>query len=78
MTPSAAARFAEVAAKVRNWGRWGRDDQLGTLNFVDDEARRRAAACVRSGRAFALGLELSERSGIQSGSSPDASTRFAR
>jgi len=67
---SPSARFSEVAAKVRNWGRWGRDDQIGTLNLVDDEARRRAASCVRSGRAFALGLDLSERNGIQSGIIP--------
>ncbi|RIJ52470.1 cyclase family protein, partial [Clavibacter phaseoli] len=28
-------------------GRWGRDDELGTLNLVDDQARARAAAAVR-------------------------------
>ena len=59
--------FAEVAARVRNWGRWGPDDEIGTLNLVDDEARRRAAAAVVSGRAFALGLPLSEVEGIQAG-----------
>ncbi len=59
--------FAEVAARVRNWGRWGPDDELGTLNLVDDAARRRAAAAVESGRAFALGLPLSEAEGIQMG-----------
>jgi kynurenine formamidase len=63
-------RFAEIAARVRNWGRWGPDDQLGTLNLVDDAARRRAAACVRTGRAFALGLPLSEEEGIQAGFVP--------
>ncbi len=61
------AAFAEVAARVRNWGRWGPDDELGTLNLVDAAARRRAAASVESGRAFALGLPLSEAEGIQMG-----------
>jgi kynurenine formamidase len=61
------AAFAEVAARVRNWGRWGPDDELGTLNLVDDAARRRAAASVESGRAFALGLPLSAAEGIQMG-----------
>jgi kynurenine formamidase len=65
MPAAVPERFAEVAARVRNWGRWGRDDQLGTLNLIDDTARRRAAACVRSGRAFPLGLPLSEAEGIQ-------------
>jgi kynurenine formamidase len=59
--------FAEVAARVRNWGRWGPDDEIGTLNLVDGAARRRAAAAVRSGQAFALGLPLSEAEGIQAG-----------
>ncbi len=59
--------FAEVAARVRNWGRWGPDDEIGTLNLVDDAARRRAAASVVSGRAFGLGLPLSEAEGIQLG-----------
>jgi len=63
----APAVFADIAARVRNWGRWGPDDEVGTLNLVDDGARRRAAASVTAGRAFALGLPLSESEGIQSG-----------
>jgi len=64
------AAFADIAARVRNWGRWGPDDEVGTLNLVDSEARRRAAASVVSGRAFALGLPLSQSEGIQSGLVP--------
>src|SRR5580700_903017 len=56
-----------MAARVRNWGRWGPDDEIGTLNFIDDAARRRGAAAVVSGKAFALGLPLSEAEGIQLG-----------
>lgn len=63
-------RFAAIAAKVNNWGRWGADDQLGTLNLITDEVRRRAAACVRTGKTFALGLALSEAEGIQKGMLP--------
>jgi len=37
------------------------------MNLVDEEARRRAAASVVSGKAFALGLPLSEAEGIQAG-----------
>ena len=63
-------RFAAVAARVNNWGRWGDDDERGTLNLIDDAARRRAAASVRTGQAFALGLALSEEQGIQIGLVP--------
>ena len=51
--------FHELAAKVRNWGRWGDDDRIGTLNLIDAEARRRAAASVTSGRALSLAIPLS-------------------
>lgn len=50
---------AELAARVRNWGRWGDDDQIGTLNLIDDEARRRGTASVVDGRAFSLAMPLS-------------------
>jgi kynurenine formamidase len=59
--------FSEVAARVRNWGRWGPEDELGTLNLIDEGARRRAAASVTTGEAFALGLPLSAAEGIQAG-----------
>ncbi|MGD9704702.1 MAG: cyclase family protein [Acidimicrobiia bacterium] len=52
--------FHELAARVRNWGRWGSEDELGTLNLIDAEARRRGVACVRDGRAFSLAIPLSE------------------
>ena len=39
---------------VSNWGRWGDDDELGTLNLIDDEARARAVAQVRTGRRVSL------------------------
>jgi kynurenine formamidase len=61
------ARFAEVAARVRNWGRWGPEDEIGTLNLIDEGARLRGVGAVRSGKSFALGLPLSEAEGIQAG-----------
>ncbi len=64
------AGFSEVAGRVRNWGRWGDDDELGTLNLIDDAVRRRAAGCVRSGEAFSLALPLSAADGIQLGFVP--------
>lgn len=47
----------EIAARAeafRNWGRWGQDDVLGTLNFIDEAKRTEAAALVRSGDAISL------------------------
>ena len=46
--------IAAAAERCSNWGRWGADDVLGTLNFLDDAKRREGAACVRRGAAFSL------------------------
>ena len=59
--------FTDMAARVRNWGRWGPEDEIGTLNLIDEAARLRGAGAVVSGAAFALGLPLSEAEGIQLG-----------
>ena len=34
---------------LSNWGRWGDDDQLGTLNLITDAKRAQAAALVKEG-----------------------------
>ncbi len=42
----------------KNWGRWGADDEIGALNYLDAEQAVRAAGAVRSGKRFALSLEI--------------------
>jgi len=46
--------IAEAVAKYSNWGRWGPDDVLGTVNFIDEGKRRQGAALVRDGVTFSL------------------------
>lgn len=58
--------IAAMAAVCRNWGRWGEDDVLGTLNYITDEHRHRAAALVRSGRTFSLSQKF-DMTGPQKG-----------
>jgi hypothetical protein len=41
-----------------NWGRWGPDDNAGTINLVTPEKRRKAAELVRSGRSVSLAYPL--------------------
>ena len=50
----AEAELAAVAGRCSNAGRWGADDVLGTLNFLDDAKRVQGARLVRTGRAFSL------------------------
>ncbi|WP_345762761.1 cyclase family protein [Diaminobutyricibacter sp. McL0608] len=42
------------AEAYRNWGRWGDDDVLGTLNFIDDAKRAAAAGLVSDGITVSL------------------------
>jgi kynurenine formamidase len=53
-TLSAEQAIAEAAARYRNWGRWGPDDVLGTVNFIDEAKRRQAAGLVRRGVSISL------------------------
>jgi kynurenine formamidase len=50
---------AELAQRVRNWGRWGEADQIGTLNLIDAAAARRGVDAVVAGRSISLALPWS-------------------
>jgi kynurenine formamidase len=54
----------ELAARVSNWGRWGSDDERGTLNLITAEAVQRGVRAARSGRAFSLAIPF-DRDGPQ-------------
>lgn len=44
-----------------NWGRWGDDDQRGTANLLTPELVAAAAALVRTGKQFGLGMPIAAR-----------------
>ena len=56
----------EASEKLKNWGRWGKDDQIGTLNHVNPADIVAAAGLIRTGKIFALGIPL-DRNGPQTG-----------
>ena len=45
-------------SSLSNWGRWGREDQRGTLNLITDETVRQSSTLVRSGRRVSLGRTI--------------------
>lgn len=51
------AQFDEMVRKVSNWGRWGPDDERGTLNLIEPRHVVAAAGLVRSGRAVSMALD---------------------
>ena len=42
--------------KVGNWGRWGADDERGTLNLLDPATVLGAVGACRTGKVYPLGL----------------------
>src|SRR5919112_619389 len=46
--------IAAAAKRCSNWGRWGADDVLGTLNFLTADKRVQGAGLVRRGVSFSL------------------------
>ncbi len=40
--------------ELSNWGRWGKDDQLGTINLITPAKRKQAAALVKEGISVSL------------------------
>ena len=59
------AAIYRAAQELSNWGRWGKDDQIGTLNNVSADDIVAAGRLIHKGKVFALGLSLKEP--IQSG-----------
>jgi kynurenine formamidase len=43
---------------VRTWGRWGPEDEGGTLAYLTPQRRARAAGLVQTGRAYSLAHDL--------------------
>jgi kynurenine formamidase len=56
------AELMQLFDRVDNTGRWGADDELGTLNYITPETRCAAARLVQTGEAVSLAHPLAPRS----------------
>src|SRR5439155_23084442 len=56
--PHDAAEFDALFQQVKNWGRWGKDDQLGSANLVTAAKRKQAVALVKDGTTVSLAHNL--------------------
>lgn len=52
------AEFDRWKTELSNWGRWGKEDQIGALNLITPAKRRRAAALVREGFSVSLARDV--------------------
>lgn len=66
---SLPAEIRALGVEVSNWGRWGADDELGTLNLIDAAAVQRGVAAARTGQRFSLAMRL-DANGPQMGTIP--------
>jgi kynurenine formamidase len=56
--PMARAEFDALLATVNNAGRWGNQDERGTLNLITADVRRAAALEVQTGITVSLAREM--------------------
>lgn len=55
--------FEQIFESVKNWGRWGPSDELGTMNFITPDKVRAAASLVRSGRRVSMAIPINKVAG---------------
>ena len=53
--------------RLNNWGRWGDDDQLGTVNLITEGRRAAARALVRKNRTVSLARDIVPQAHLQFG-----------
>lgn len=51
-----AAEVNVIALKYRRWGRWGPNDELGAMNFIDEDTVKRAVSLVRRGQVISCAM----------------------
>lgn len=49
--------------RVKNWGRWGEEDERGALNYITSETTAAAAALVSLGHTVSCALDLATQPG---------------
>lgn len=62
------ADIDNLMKELSNWGRWGKDDQKGTVNLITPARRKEAAALVREGISISLARNTDPRKGIDNAS----------
>jgi kynurenine formamidase len=62
-TPVSRQEFEQLFQKLSNWGRWGQDDDRGTLNYITPAHIQNAARLVRAGRSVSLSLPINKVAG---------------
>jgi kynurenine formamidase len=62
--PVSQAQFDRWKSELSNWGRWGKDDEIGALNLITPAKRRQAAALVKEGVSVSLARDVDTRKAV--------------
>jgi kynurenine formamidase len=55
--PVSAEQYQRWKTELSNWGRWGKEDEIGALNLITPVKRRQAAALVKDGVSVSLAAD---------------------
>jgi hypothetical protein len=78
-TPEQQQQHAKWMKELSNWGRWGADDELGTLNLITVEKRKQALALAKTGTVVSLErpvLLIDRTAAIKADGKPDGNNFF--
>ena len=56
--PVNAEQFDQLFHQVKNWGRWGAEDQLGSVNLITEAKRKQAVSLAKTGLTVSLAHDL--------------------
>ena len=55
--------FDTLFNEIKNWNKWGKDDEKGTLNYITPDKIIAAAALVKSGRSVSMSIPMDKVAG---------------
>src|SRR6476646_7385279 len=58
------AEYKRWQTELSNWGRWGKDDELGTLNLITAAKRKQALALAKEAFPVSLAHDASAVKGV--------------
>jgi len=63
-TELSAVDYERIFEEVKNWGKWGADDERGALNYITAKKSAAAAALVHDGESVSCSLEFPTKPGV--------------
>ena len=56
--------FDQWMTELSNWGRWGKEDEMGAINLITPAKRKQAAALVKEGASFSLARDAEKEKAV--------------